>query len=81
MNVYEVRKPRSGLERQVFYLYYYYSVDIHQLFAGLIFFELYRTPSIDPNQLLKNIMDWEVIRQYFPLLRELFKIGQFIFTS
>jgi len=67
------------LERQVFYLSYYYSVNIQQIFAGLIFFELYRTPSIDPNQLLKNIMDSEVIGQYFPLLYQLFKIKQFIF--
>ena len=68
------------LERQVFYLLYYYSVNIHQLFAGLIFFELYRTPSVDPNELLKDIMDSEIIQQYFPLLHQLFEIGQFIFT-
>jgi hypothetical protein len=70
----------AQLERQLVYLSYYYSIDAHQLFAGLIFFELYRTPSIDPNQLLKNIIDWTLIKQCFPLLCELFKIGQFIFS-
>ena len=68
------------LERQVYYLRYYYSVGIHQFFAGLIFFQLYRTPSINPNQLLENIMNSEIIRQYFPLLCQLFDLGQLIFT-
>lgn len=68
------------LERQIFYLRYYYNIGIHQFFGGLIFFELYRTPSINPNELLKNIINLEIVRQYFPILAELFDIGQLIFT-
>jgi hypothetical protein len=68
------------LERQIYYLCYYYFMDIHEFFAGLIFFELYRTPSINPNQLLNNIMDSEVIWQCFSLLCQLFDLEQFIFT-
>ncbi len=59
------------LEQSLYYLCYYYSVDIHQFFTGLIFFELYRTPTINSNQLLKNIIDSEVIRQYFSWLCQL----------
>ena len=68
------------LERQIFYLSYYYHIGIHQFFAGLIFFELYRTPSIDPNELLKNIINFQIVREYFPILCQLFDLGQLIFT-
>ncbi|CAF3411037.1 unnamed protein product, partial [Rotaria sp. Silwood2] len=40
------------LERQIYYLSYYYSIGLHQFFAGLILFELYRNPSINPDEVL-----------------------------
>ncbi|CAF2811710.1 unnamed protein product [Rotaria sp. Silwood2] len=68
------------LERQIYYLSFYYSIGLHQFFAGLILFELYRNPSINPDELLNKIMSSEVIRLYVPLTFRLFKINQFILT-
>ena len=68
------------LERQIYYLSFYYSIGLHQFFAGLILFELYRDPSINPEELLNKLMMSDAIREYVPLLFRLFKIKQFILT-
>lgn len=66
------------LERQVYYLSCYYSIPLNQFFAGLVLFELYRDPSINPHELLKKIMSSEIIRGFVPLLFRLYKIDQFL---
>jgi hypothetical protein len=68
------------LERQIYYLSFYYSIGLHQFFAGLILFQLYRNPSINPDELLNRLMSSEVIRHYVPLIFRLFKLNQFILT-
>lgn len=68
------------LERQIFFLAYYYSISLHQFFVGLILFELYRDPSISPPALLKELMAAQLISDCLPLLTRLYKLDQFILT-
>jgi hypothetical protein len=68
------------LERQIYYLSFYYSVSLNQIFGGLALFELYRDSLVNPDDLLDQIMSSEIIRGYVPLLFRLFKIHQFILT-
>ncbi|CAF1341291.1 unnamed protein product [Didymodactylos carnosus] len=68
------------LERQIYYLSFYYSIGLNQFFGGLILYELYRSPSIDTDELLNKIMSSEVICRYVPLLFRLFKMQQLILT-
>ena len=70
----------AQLERQIFYLSHYYSVEVHQFFAGLILFEFYRNPTINPDQLLRETINSENIRTCFPLIVKLFEMDQFVFT-
>jgi len=73
-------KKLCQLERQVYYLSFYYSIGLYQFFAGLALFELYRNPSVNPDELTNRIMGSEVIQNYVPLLFRLYKIHQFIIT-
>jgi hypothetical protein len=62
------------LERQIYYVSFYYSISLNQIFGGLALFELYQDPSVNPDELLNKIVSSEVIRGYVPLLFRLFKI-------
>lgn len=68
------------LERQIYFLSYYYSMGLCQFFGGLILLEFYRDPSINPDTLLKKLMSIEEIRNYVPLLYRLFQMNQLIFS-
>lgn len=68
------------LERQIFYLSFYYSISLHQFFCGLVLFQLYRDPTISQDGLLIKLMSSNKICQYVPLLSRLYKMNQFIIT-
>lgn len=70
-------KKLSQLERQIFYLQWYYSLSIHQFFTGLIIFDLYRNLNTSPDEVLNNIMNFETIKNSFPLICQLHQWGQF----
>jgi len=67
------------LERILFFLSFYYNVDLTQFFAGLICFYFYHNSHIDPNLLLKNVMSSSFV-DAIPILNRLYKIEQFILT-
>ena len=70
----------TQLERQIYFLSFYYSVGLHQFFCGLILLELYRDPSVNPNELLNQLMSSQIMCDYLPLLSRLYKLDQFLLT-
>ena len=68
------------LERQIYYLAFYYSVSLAQFFAGPVLVELYRNPSINPDKILNKLMSSNQIQSYVPLLFRLLKMERFILT-
>ncbi|CAM2708110.1 unnamed protein product [Rotaria socialis] len=67
------------LERIIFFLSFYYKIDLSQFFAGLICFHFYHNSHIDTNLLLQNVMSSTFV-EAVPLLHRLYLIDQFIFT-
>ncbi|CAF3365965.1 unnamed protein product [Rotaria sp. Silwood2] len=67
------------LERIVFFLSFYYKIELSQFFSGLICFHFYHNSHIDSNLTLKNIMSSE-FSQAIPLLFRLYLLDQFILT-
>jgi hypothetical protein len=65
------------LERIIFFLSFYYKIDLSQFFAGLICFHFYHNSHIDTNVLLKNIM-LSTFVEAIPLLKRLYSMDQFI---
>ena len=69
------------LERQIYYLSFYYLIGLHQFFVDLILFQLYRNLAINPNELLHRLMSSEIIRHIMHLYYfDFFKPNQFILT-
>lgn len=67
------------LESIIFFLSFYYEIELSQFFSGLICFPFYHNSHIDTNLMLKNIMSSE-FSQVIPLLFRLYSIDQFILT-
>ncbi|CAF4035904.1 unnamed protein product, partial [Rotaria sp. Silwood1] len=67
------------LERIIFFLSFYYKIELSQFFSGLICFHFYHNSHIDTSLMLKNIMSSQ-FSQAIPLLFRLYSIDQFILT-
>ncbi|CAF3380932.1 unnamed protein product [Rotaria sp. Silwood1] len=67
------------LERIIFFLSFYFPIDLSQLFAGLMCFHFYHNSHIDTNLLLKNVMSSAFV-EAIPLLQSLYTKDQFILT-
>ena len=67
------------LERIIFFLSFYYKIDLSQFFAGLVCFHFYHNSHIDTILLLKNVMSSAFI-EAIPLLFRLYSMDQFILT-
>lgn len=70
----------AQLEKQIFYVLAYYTIDLEQVYAGLVLFELYHNRKIESNELLQHFGKCAFLFQTFPLIQKLIEIDQFIIS-
>ncbi|CAF1452427.1 unnamed protein product [Didymodactylos carnosus] len=72
-------KKLFQLERQIFFLSYYYNINFNQIICGLNLFHLYHNSDIDSSDLLERIFE-SAIKDCLPLLYRLYGIHQLFIT-